>query len=629
MKRLQRSALVLLLLLTTLLVVAPVFAQKPSAAPKPKTREQILQEGRAARTPPPTLPERYLSSYLQLFPSEAAAYGDFAQAGNLEDLPPQRLLAWLKYNKALAKEVDSLLADPAIQGDARLDLHVVREQIRREILNYEILKQHQTNPLYWSSILSQATVFQLVREDRPAAERLEAAARRAEKITLLVSQTIANLSGGDPDEIAPEHIEGAVEVLHPLADFYRQGFAKAAQQLPAGPKRDKMAVRLAGAGNSAAAAIDTLFPFFERLAAKARGNPRLGNNYYPLFRAVTGLTETPQAVAKRARVALAEKRQESAEFCRSIWPKYLADTPLPEDEKQVLNLCFARVERDGAKNIDEFTADYRLLVDKAQAFVRQKGFFTLPPKLKVKISRSPAYLGGAAVGGIFPPGPFQPDSPALLFVPTPADDMPAEGQAAFFEDFNHHFNVMITPHETVPGHAAQMALAARLPAKVRTIFASGTYTEGWGSFAERIMLDQGWGDDLARVAHLKKQLENTARTLVDIAFHTEGWTREQATAFVRDEAMQEEQFAGNLWNRTLTRPGQITTYWIGYQQIYGLYQEAKARQGEQFVLKDFLDGMMKLGPVAVPFYRDVILPPVNEAPVPPAAADPAGSAAHP
>ncbi len=95
--------------------------------------------------------------------------------------------------------------------------------------------------------------------------------------------------------------------------------------------------------------------------------------------------------------------------------------PQPDDEKELLRICFARVEQDGAKSLDEFVADYRQLADQAIAFVRQKGFITLPPKLKVRTDRSPAYFGAAAIGGVYPPGPFAPDAPALLFVPAPPE----------------------------------------------------------------------------------------------------------------------------------------------------------------------------------------------------------------
>ena len=624
----SRTAPVLLLVLC--LLVGPLAAQTPPKSPDPKKKPApAAAPGPAPKKQPPTLAERYLSSWLQLFPTEAAAKGDHSKADQLEDLPPMRLRAWLKYNKSVADEVDKRLADPAVQGEERLDLYVLREQTRQEILTYDTLKRPQHDPFYWTNILSQATVFQLVREDRPAAERLEAAARRAEKLQLLTPQVVASLGSGDPDQIPPEHLSAAIDLIRPLAEFYRQGFARAAEQLPAGPKRTKMAKRLEQSGAKAAAALESLIPFFERLQKIARGNPRLGPFYYALFRAQTGLSESPKSVVARAQKALEARRQEAATHCRAIWPKYLAESPLPTDDKEVLRLCFARVEKEQAKNVAEFVDDYRKLVAAAKKFVKDKGFFTLPPKLEIKIDGSPGYLGGAAVGGIYPPGPFAPDSPSLLFVPAPPADTPPEILTSFFQDFNHHFNVMITPHETVPGHAAQMTLAAHQPNKIRAIFANGPYVEGWGTFSERIMLDQGWGDELARVAHYKKQLENIARTIIDISVHTEGWTEEQAIAFVREEALQKGQFAGNMWNRTLRSPTQITTYWIGYQQIFDLYEEAKAKKGDAFVLKEFLDGMMKLGPVPVHYYRQVIFPPPpanppQENPVAPAASPTGG-----
>lgn len=630
-----RLPFLLLLLAGLALAALPLAAQGAAGNPKEKlkTREQILRDGLVKRPPPPTIVERYLATWLQIFPTEAAARGDHSQSANLEDLPPRRLLSWLKYNKTLAGEINRRLADPEIQGDERLDLQVLREQVRLEILTYDSLKRHQQDPLYWTSILSQATVFQLVREDRPAAERLEGAARRAEKMGILASQVIASLAAGDPDQMSPESVDAAIETLRPLAEFYRQGFVKAAEQLPAGAQRQKMATRLGTSGNAAANAIEALLPFFDRLKEKARGNPRLEGAYGPYFRAVTGLAESPQRVAERATRALAAKRGEAAELCRSIWPRHFAGTPAapaaaaPEDENELLRLCFSRVEQDRAKNVDEFVADYRQLVVKAEAFVRQKGFFTLPPKLEVRTERSPAFLGGAAVGGIYPPGPYAPDAPSLLFLPTPPADLPPEQLAAFFQDFNHHFNVMITPHETVPGHAAQMTLAARLPSKVRAIFPNGSYVEGWATFVERIMLDQGWGGELDRVAHLKKQLENIARTVVDISVHTQGWSEEQATAFIRDQALQKEQFAGNMWTRTLRTPAQITTYWIGYQQIFDLFEEARAKKGDQFQLKAFLDGMMQLGPVPVSHYRRVIFPPPPPTPAATSSAEPTATPA--
>ena len=110
-----------------------------------------------------------------------------------------------------------------------------------------------------------------------------------------------------------------------------------------------------------------------------------------------------------------------------------------------------------------------------------------------------------------------------------------------------------------------------------------------------------------RMAHLKKQLENLARTIVDIRVHTTDISREEVLAFVRDEALQDEQFSANMWMRAITRSPQLTFYWLGYEQVMGLYEDVRSAHGDAFVLREFMDGMMELGPVPVRHYRRLML----------------------
>ena len=59
------------------------------------------------------------------------------------------------------------------------------------------------------------------------------------------------------------------------------------------------------------------------------------------------------------------------------------------------------------------------------------------------------------------------------------------------------------------------------------------------------------------------------------------------------------------WMRSITSSPQLTFYYLGYRQVWDLYQEVKANRGESFVLREFMDGMMELGPVPVKHYRGV------------------------
>ncbi|MGB5391811.1 MAG: DUF885 family protein, partial [Thermoanaerobaculia bacterium] len=435
-------------------------------------------------------------------------------------------------------------------------------------------------------------------------DRLAAVASRVEQIPRFAAQAQSGLAPTATDEIAPELCRLASRQAQASAQFYAEGLAAATTEDDDADLRQ----RLGRAGEKAATALTQLAAFLDELGKKATGSPRLGEDYRARFEIVNGMTTPLAEVLDGANEDLAAKLREAAEYGRSVWEEVMGDEDLPASDKQVVAALFQRVSDDRASTTDEFIADYRQLVDESVAFVRQKQIITLPEPLTLFVGRSPDFFIGQSVGGVYPAGPFAADdAKTLLFLPTPPADATQEELEGFFRDFNHHFNVMITPHELIPGHYLQLKWAARHPRKVRALFGDGVYIEGWGTFSERLMLDVGWGGALDRLAHLKKQLENIARTIVDIRVHTQGMSREEVLRLVREEALQDEQFAENMWWRALTSAPQLTSYHLGYRQVHDLYEEVRTLRGEEFRLQEFMDGMMTLGPVPVKYYRDRFL----------------------
>jgi uncharacterized protein (DUF885 family) len=149
----------------------------------------------------------------------------------------------------------------------------------------------------------------------------------------------------------------------------------------------------------------------------------------------------------------------------------------------------------------------------------------------------------------------------------------------------------------------QLKIAARQPRRIRALVPDGVYAEGWGTFVERLMLDHGWGGPGERIAHLKKQLENCARAIVDIRVQSLGMSREEVIRFVRDEGLQDPQLAENLWQRTLTSAPQLVTYHLGFRQFDALYRRAREQPG--FTVRAFSDAVMRLGAVPLRHYQDM------------------------
>ncbi len=549
----------------------------------------------------PAIVDEYLETYFRTFPTRATSAGRHEYDGELEDLGPDARLAWIEFNRRTLERIEPALYGGRLERELSLDLELLWRQVSRELMDHEVLKTPRRNPLFWTGILGNATVFLLVRDDLPLAERLERAAERAASIPRLAGQAAEALGDG-VEFMAPEHCEMAVAQARGTAAFYRDGFAEAAGD------RTALRAKLAVAGAEATVALESLAGFLEPLCGQAGGSPRLGHLYEYRFRVVTGVEDPVPLVLDRAQAALALKRGEVAAYGREVWSGIFPGVAPPGDDVELVRRLFERIGQDGAASVEEYVADFKDLIDRSVEFVRAHDLVTLPEPLTLITDRSPSYFVGASVGGVYPAGPYAPaEAKTLLFVPTPPDSAGAEARRAFFRDFNHHFNVMIVPHEIIPGHYLQLKYAAAHPHKLRAIFGDGVYIEGWGTFCERLMLDEGWGGPLARLAHLKKQLENIARTIVDIRVHTQEMTRDEVLAFVQDEALQDAQFAGNMWRRAITSSPQLTFYHLGYAQVRELFEEVRAARGEAFRVRDFTDGMMEMGPVPVRHYRERML----------------------
>jgi Bacterial protein of unknown function (DUF885) len=536
--------------------------------------------------------DSYLDAYLEMFPTRATQAGNHAFDGKLEDFSTERLQRWVDFNQSERGRLTKLLTAPDLSFDDRLDAESLLAHVERELHQQTVLRRPQRDPLYWSEVIANAAVFLLVRDDLPLAERQGRVRARARLLPAFTRQGSETFARAKSDEVTPDLCKIAVGQLRATAKFYREGFA---QTVGDGQEtRDE--------GEKAASAISELADNLEKLSQQATGSPRLGQEYATAFRLGTGVTEPVADVLKRATADLKAKRTEAAAFGRKVWRELMKDEEVPEDDSALLRRLFDRVAEDRDTNVEAYASRWKANVAEIQKFVREKRIMTLPDPLTLVVDQAPAYFVGQSVGGVYSAGPYAPDAKTILFLPVPPADATAEQREAFFRDFNTPFSRMIVPHELIPGHYVQLKYAAHHPHKVRAVFPDPIYIEGWGTFCERLLLDQGWGGALPRLAHLKKQLENIARTIVDIRVHTENMSREEMVRFVKEEALQGEQLANNMWTRTLTSSPQITTYYLGYSKVTEVYDAARAAEGNKFELRRFMDGMMRLGPVRLEHY---------------------------
>ena len=551
----------------------------------------VVRSTRAAE-PISGIVDGYLDRYFQMFPTRATAAGRHNLDEQLEDFSQAKISEWIKFNRATRATLLDRLRDQRLSKDDRLDGEVLCAQVDRELNSLTTLARVDCDPLYWSSVVGDATVFLLVRDDLPLQERREHAEARATKLPRFARQGREHFARVDPKNVPPEFCLIAGDQLRAAAKFYEDGFTKAVEG------DDKIQKE----SGDVAAALNDFANTLDELAKRAKGSVRLGSAYAHTFLVWTSMSGSVQQILGSAHTDLIATRLEAATYGRSVWAELIPNEPPPKEDVDLLRRLFDRIGADHGQSVDDALAQWRTNVDALNNLVHEKKIMTMPDPLTLIVDRSPSFFVGQSVGGVYPPGPYAPDAKTILFLPTPSSTATREQKEAFFRDFNEHFNKMIVPHELIPGHYVQFKIAAHQPHKVRTVFPDPLYVEGWGTFCERVMLDQGWGGPMERLAHLKKQLENIARTIVDIRVHTDNMSRDEVVRFVKDEALQGDQLASNMWTRAITSSPQITSYYLGYRDIREAYKLAREAGGEKFQLEEFMDGMMELGPVRTGYY---------------------------
>jgi uncharacterized protein (DUF885 family) len=191
------------------------------------------------------------------------------------------------------------------------------------------------------------------------------------------------------------------------------------------------------------------------------------------------------------------------------------------------------------------------------------------------------------------------------------------------ETFSTWKEVTVVYHEGVPGHHLQTsyAMAQRecLNRWQRMSFVSG-HEEGWALYAERLMGELGYLDDPgAYLGMLDSQQLLAAQVPLDIGVHLEldvprgtgwregeRWNAEIAWEFLRAHSSWDERQLRSELRRCLGMPGQAPSYKVGERIWLQAREDAMARAGAAFSLKDFHARALSLGALGLDPLREAL-----------------------
>ncbi|MBC7976921.1 MAG: DUF885 domain-containing protein, partial [Myxococcales bacterium] len=537
--------------------------------------------------------QRFLDEYLRRGPSDATQTGEHRYDAQWPDMSVQGDASMRTWIAATRAELAGLPRD-GLSEQNQIDVAILDDQLRSRLFELDELKPRENDPTAYTGLISDGLDPLVTRSFGTKETRMTSLAGRLAGVPAIVAAAKQRL--GRPPRIWTEQailqnkgLIALVEVqLPPL-------FA----QVPA------LAAELTTASKTAGAALRDLQKFLESdLLKRSDGSFRIGREKFTKkLGFALGDDVDPDAVATAARALLVQTQGEMVETAKQIWaddklgalPKLDTEVQKKAFVKQVLD----HVAKDRPTN-KTILADAKTWLDKATTFVREQNLVRVPDE-PVAVIEMPEYKRGFAIAYCDSSGPLEATPETFYAIaPTPSD-WPKARVDSFYREYNQAMLAELSIHEAMPGHYLQIMHSNKFQSKVRAVFASGPFVEGWAVYAEWVMAQKGFGGPRVKLQREKMVLRLCANAILDHDIHTGTMDEKAALALMKGEAFQEDGEAVGKWKRARLSSAQLTTYFYGFSELLKLRKELETQPG--FTERAYHDKLLSSGSPAMKYAR--------------------------
>jgi uncharacterized protein (DUF885 family) len=361
----------------------------------------------------------------------------------------------------------------------------------------------------------------------------------------------------------------------------------------------------------AADAVAAIKGYAEWLKNLKNDNPRsfrLGKDLYAKkFGFDIQSRYTPDEIYARAVAHKKELHGEMAKLSRQLWSKYMGTAAIPADSLVMIKAVIDKISENHVKP-DSFQAAIEQQLPVLQKFVQDKNLLYIDPKKPLVVRKEPDYMAGVAGASISAPGPYDKNGNTYYNVGSLSGWDAAKAES-YLREYNHYILQILNIHEAIPGHYTQLVYANQSPSLIKSLFGSSSMIEGWAVYTERMMLEEGYGNNEPEMLlmYYKWNLRSTCNTILDYSVHAGNMTKEEAMTLLVHEAFQQQAEAEGKWKRVSVTQVQLCCYFTGYTEIYDLRNELKAKQGKDFSLKAFHEKFLSYGSAPVKYIRELML----------------------
>ena len=538
----------------------------------------------------------------QLFPSWAISNGYYQVAEQLE-VPDkhyrQQVLAFARdYRNRFAR-----YKRDELDVNARTDLALINNFLNETIWNLTEFKAFEWDPSNYN--VSHGFALILNTDYAPLDDRLRAFSARMQMVPAYYAAAEKSLRNPAAPQLilAIQQNEGAMSVFgeeleKTLAD---SGLSRS--------EKDLFESRLAATRKAIEEYIVLLQTLQAQMAnADSFSDFRIGETlyeekfHYDIQIGMSGRELYQQALREKDRLHL--KMDDLAD---KLWPKYFPDQSRPKDILVKITKVLEKLSEHHATK-ENFKTEVEKQIPQLVAFVKEKNLLSLDEEKPLVVRTTPPYMQGFAVASINAPGPYDKNANTYYNV-MPVAELPDDRAESFLREYNTYLMQILNIHEAIPGHYTQLVYANRSPSLIKNILGNGAMIEGWAVYAERMMLEAGYGDFSPELwmMYYKWHLRTVVNTILDYSVQVKGMEENAALDLLMNQGFQQHTEAVGKWRRATLSQVQLTSYFAGYMDIMALREEIQQLLGDRFNLKQFHEQFLSYGNAPVPVIRELML----------------------
>ena len=543
----------------------------------------------------------FLDAYWKQYPSYAILVGYGKYYDHLVIPDSSSLKSNLSFSKRWTDSLNKMEFDKLSDND-KISFNIIKNQLETDDWYQSVFKEHEWDASVYN--LTEACYSIITQSYAPLTERLKTLSSRLQNSTEYYQAAFYALR-----QPTREHIE--LSILQNNAGLSVFG-ADLTDSINSSKLTDQEKASLKDNVIKTVKAIKTYVDFLKEILANKNYSFRsfkIGKELFTeKFRYDLVTDFTPEEIYNRA---INDKKfyyDEMFVLANDLWSKYFHTQTKPTDSLAIIQSVIDKIALQHvtpANLFDTLTSH----VYQLKHFIIQKDLFDFDTTYPIKVRLMPSYARGVTIASAEFPLPYQKEKETYYNI----DDLteyPKEKAESALREYNNYALQILSIHEAVPGHCLQgIYTNKKSPDILRSVFVNGAMIEGWGIYAEAMMLENGWGNNSPemKIIYYKHKLRGLANVIIDYDIHCIGKTREDIMHLLINECFQTSAQAEEKYHRATVSQVQLCTYYTGAISILSLREAYKKKMGDKYKLKDFHEKFLSFGSSPIKYIRERML----------------------